>query len=276
MSASGYADLMAKIPAAADWMLADAAGTDPIDPVSLDLVQRNLRASLSRPEEVAEGSVPETEELSIGLVMSGFAMQACKCSRPASGLEHQFSHYWDMEGLCWKGKHVSHGFKVAIGTLVSTACLEFLLDKGLEEVDPDRCAAAWPTWEKQEEQIRQLFRDKPAHAERALAESKAKYQDAAAVREQLRNLREGWDGLAARIRTQIFPFGEVRNKLHRVGAPYEPEMIGVSREKLRNTFRGIPYMRSRFTSIDLILRAGLLPEVEAALFGPGARWDTNS
>ena len=276
MSASGYADLMAKIPAAADWMLADAAGTDPIDPVSLDLVQRNLRASLSRPEEVAEGSVPETEELSIGLVMSGFAMQACKCSRPASGLEHQFSHYWDMEGLCWKGKHVSHGFKVAIGTLVSTACLEFLLDKGLEEVDPDRCAAAWPTWEKQEEQIRQLFRDKPAHAERALAESKAKYQDAAAVREQLRNLREGWNGLAARIRTQIFPFGEVRNKLHRVGAPYEPEMIGVSREKLRNTFRGIPYMRSRFTSIDLILRAGLLPEVEAALFGPGARWDTNS
>ena len=52
-------------------------------------------------------------------------------------------------------------------------------------------------------------------------------------------------------------------------APYEPEMIGVSREKLRKTFRAIPFMRDRFTGIDLIYRAGIMDEVEAYLFGKG-------
>lgn len=276
MSASGYADLMAKIPAAADWMIAEAAGTDHIDQFSFDLVQRDLRHSLSQPEAVAAGSVPETEELSVGLVMSGFAMQACGSSRPASGLEHQFSHYWDMEGLCWEGKHVSHGFKVGVGTLVSTSCMEYLLSRGLDDIDPDRAASAWPDWDEQERIIRGIFSGKPAHMERALQESRAKWQPRGEVRDQLASIKEEWPALSARIRSQIFSYAEVYDKLLKVGAPYRPEMIGVSRKRLLETFRGIPYMRSRYTIIDLIQRAGLLDEVERHLFGPGGRWDTSA
>lgn len=61
--------------------------------------------------------------------------------------------------------------------------------------------------------------------------------------------------------------------LYGSGAPYEPEMIGVSREKLRKTFRAIPFMRDRFTGIDLIYRAGLMDEVEAYLFGKGGIYE---
>ena len=50
-------------------------------------------------------------------------------------------------------------------------------------------------------------------------------------------------------------------------------MIGVSREKLRKTFRAIPFMRDRFTCIDLIYRAGLMVEVEAYLFGKGGIYE---
>ena len=32
-------------------------------------------------------------------------------------------------------------------------------------------------------------------------------------------------------------------------------------------------MRSRYTSIDLILRAGILPELEERLFGKGGHWE---
>ncbi|MCB0913428.1 MAG: iron-containing alcohol dehydrogenase, partial [Propionibacteriaceae bacterium] len=39
MVASGYGDLAAKIPAGADWILSDAIGLDPIDPLAWDLVQ---------------------------------------------------------------------------------------------------------------------------------------------------------------------------------------------------------------------------------------------
>jgi glycerol-1-phosphate dehydrogenase [NAD(P)+] len=63
--------------------------------------------------------------------------------------------------------------------------------------------------------------------------------------------------------------------LKRVHAPYKPEMIGVSNERLKETFEGIPFMRSRFTCIDLLYRAGLLSQVEDALFGPNGHWPVN-
>ena len=127
MVASGYADLVAKVPAGADWILADAIGSEAIHADAWRFVQEPLRDSLKNPAGCAAGDVAETEKLCSGLVMSGFAMQAMGSSRPASGTEHQFSHYWDMEDLCVEGRPVSHGFKVGIGTLASTATLEFLL-----------------------------------------------------------------------------------------------------------------------------------------------------
>ena len=106
--ASGYADLIAKIPAGADWMIADAVGSETIDDFAWDLVQNGLRESLSDPAAVSAGDVDTTEALAEGLLMSGFAMQAIRSSRPASGTEHQYSHCWDMEDLCVDGNHVSH------------------------------------------------------------------------------------------------------------------------------------------------------------------------
>ncbi len=60
-------------------------------------------------------------------------MQAVQSSRPASGAEHQFSHLWDMEHLRYNGASVSHGFKVGIGTLASTALFEMLLEAPVEQ-----------------------------------------------------------------------------------------------------------------------------------------------
>ena len=172
MSASGYADLLAKVPAGADWIIADTVGSEAVDDFAFGLVQKNLRKALSDPAAVANGDVEATGMLADGLIMSGFAMQAISSSRPASGTDHQFSHFWDMEGLCFNGRHVSHGFKVGIGTMVSTACLEFLISKDLSNIDIDACVAAWPSWEEQEAYIRKIFEAKPGHLARGLARAR--------------------------------------------------------------------------------------------------------
>lgn len=275
LAASGYGDLIAKIPAGADWMLAEAAGVEAIDPLSWGLVQDGLRESLADPVAVRNGDVSYTEKLSEGLLMSGFAMQAYRSSRPASGMEHQFSHCWDMENLCYQGKHVSHGFKVSIGTLASTASLEFLLEKGLEGLDVDACVASWKSWEETEDDIRRIFEGKPGHLSRALKETKDKYVDRDGLRKQLEALKAAWPFLSRKVREQIIPFGTLKENLRLVGAPYEPEMIGVSRERLRTTLRYIPYMRSRFTNIDVVFRCGMLPALDRKLFGKGGIWETN-
>lgn len=275
LSASGYADLIAKVPAAAEWMIADALEVEKIDGFAYSLLHDNLKESLSKPQEVYDDDVDATKLLADGLIMSGFAMQAMNSSRPASGMEHQFSHYWDMEGLCHEGKHVSHGFKVGIGTLVSTACLEFMLDYDIDSIDIEECVSKWPTWEQMQEDIHKVFKGKPGHLARALSESGNKYIDHECLREQLHLLKKVWPELRQRMLAQIYSFEHVYDCLKKVGAPYEPEMIGLTRAKLMDTFKGIPFMRSRYTVIDLIYRCGLMDQVTAALFGPGGRWEVS-
>lgn len=272
MSASGYADLIAKVPAAADWMLADALGEEPIDGFAYNLLHDSLKDALAYPAEVQRGEVKPTEKLAEGLIMSGFAMQAIQSSRPASGIEHQFSHYWDMDDLCYEGKHVSHGFKVGIGTLISTACFEFILSYDMGSLDIDACTSRWPQWSEMEEEIRSIFQDKPGHLARALSEAKAKYITADRLHDQLTRLKAAWPQLKERISDYIYTYEDVHQRLKDVGAPYEPEMIGVTRERLRETFRGVPYMRSRYTIIDLIQRCGLMDTVSSVLFGPEGHW----
>lgn len=268
LSASGYADLLAKVPAGADWMLSDIVGLEKIDDEVFKLVHGNLRKSLSAPEAVAQGKVKETEMLSEGLIMSGFAMQAHQSSRPASGLEHQFSHYWDMENLCFNGEHVSHGFKVGIGTLLSTSCLEFLVNYDMASIDIDACVAAWPSWEQRKKRIEEVFAGKNTSLlERAFKESYDKYVDSVTLYKRLDTVLSSWPELKKRIKAQIYSHAEIKDMLMKVGAPYESEMIGVSKDRLISTFEGIPYMRSRYSSIDLILSLGLIDEVKAYIFG---------
>ena len=273
LAASGYADLIAKIPAGADWMLAEVVGSEKIDEFAWNLVQNGLKESLADPAAVFAGDVEKTQALAEGLLMSGFAMQAIQSSRPASGTEHQFSHCWDMEDLCYDGKHVAHGFKVGIGTLISTAELEFILEKGLEDVDVEACVQAWKSWAEMEDEIREVMAGKPGHIARGLEETKGKYVDKDGLRAQIIALKDAWPVLSQRIREQIIPFEKVRECLRLVGAPYEPEMIGVSRERFRKTVSYIPYMRSRFTNIDVIYRLGWMDEFLERMFGQGGVWE---
>lgn len=273
MSASGYADLIAKIPAGADWMLADAVGSELIDDFAFTVVQDGLRDALSDPKGVREGNVAKVEQLAEGLLLSGFAMQATQSSRPASGAEHQFSHLWDMEHLKYNGASVSHGFKVGIGTLASTAFLEMLLEEPVEELDVEKCVAAWKSWEETEQDIRRIFDNDPEFVARGLVETKGKWVDKEGLRRQLQRLKKAWPALSCRIREQVIPFGEVRRRLEQVGAPYEPEHIGVSRAKFRASFEKIPYMRSRFTVIDIAFRCGWMDEWLDKLFGKGGIWE---
>ena len=273
LAASGYADLIAKIPAGADWMLADVTGNEPIDRFAWDAVQDGLREALGDPAAVFAGDIAKTEALAEGLLMSGFAMQAIQSSRPASGTEHQVSHCWDMEDLCFNGKHVSHGFKVGIGTLASTASIEYLLQQDIENLDIDSCTDAWKSWEEQEKEIREVFEGMPGHTARGLKEAHDKYVSKEELRRQLESLKRAWPTLKEDIRKQIIPFAQVKENLRLVGAPYEPEHIGVTRERLRKTFSYIPYMRSRFANIDIIYRCGLMSGLMEHLFGKGGIWE---
>jgi glycerol-1-phosphate dehydrogenase [NAD(P)+] len=271
MNAWGYADLVAKFTAGADWLLADALGVEPLHPQAWHVAQSRLRELVSQPEGVRAGSVQSLQLLLEGLMLGGFAMQAAKSSRAASGAEHQFSHLWDMQHHTFNGKAPSHGFKVGIGTLAASALYEQILAHPLEKLDVNDCCSNWPDEASRERMARELFQE-PELITVALNESRAKSVDTAALRAQLSDLRKIWPNLRDKLRQQLLPFPEIKQMLQAAGAPVEPEQIGISRERLRESFRAAWFIRRRFTILDLVVRAGLLDACLDKIFGAKGQW----
>ena len=271
MTASGYADLSAKVTAGADWILADALGAEPIDPRAWAIVQGGLRDSLADPDGAAAGRVEAIAPLVEGLMLGGFAMQWSKTSRPASGAEHQFSHLWDMEHHVHDGEAPSHGFKVGIATLAVTRFYEQLLAHDFSQLDIERCVAAWPDAAAIEPRIRSTFAGTD-FVDTAVTETRAKHIAPAELRAQLERLRATWPEIRARLQAQLLPSTEMKRRLDLVGAPTEPEQIGISRARLRDSFFRAYHIRRRFTVLDVAMRTGLLDSLLAGLFGPRGVW----
>lgn len=266
MNASGYADMLAKFAAGGDWMVADAAGEEPVDPSAWQAVQGPLRGWLSSPEKVAAGDPLCLRRLVYGLMMSGFVMQAARSSRPASGAEHQFSHLWDMQHHVYRGQAPSHGFKVGIGTLASLALYDELLRRDRLVPDADAAAARWPSWAQFETRIAELFGGGELGT-KALDEMRAKYISREALRDQLVKLDAEWPRLRERLRRHLPRCAEARGWLRAAGAPDEPGQIGISRQRLRESYEQAWYIRRRYTILDFAQRAGLAESALDAIFG---------
>ncbi|WP_316783474.1 sn-glycerol-1-phosphate dehydrogenase [Pedobacter frigiditerrae] len=272
MTASGYADLFAKITAGADWILADSLNIEPIDEKAWSIVQDGLHDALSDPEGVHNGDPVAITKLVEGLMLGGFAMQWSKSSRPASGAEHQFSHLWNMENHLHHGEHISHGFQVSIGTLAITAFYEEFLKTDVSNLDVKNALAAWPSPEKSDKEALAIFvgTDFP---EIGLQETKAKYSNAEELGTQLQSLKENWPAIKAKLEKQIVPYQEAIRRLKLVGAPTEPEQISITRERLRETFIRAQFIRRRFTILDVALRTGYLNQWLDNLFGKDGIWE---
>lgn len=271
MTAAGYADLAAKIPCGAEWMIADLFGTEPIVPDAWHVLQDVLDKVLSNPEGVAAGDKDAVSDLFIGLTLSGIAMQIARSSRPASCTDHLFSHYLDMTGHRFNGELQSHGFQVAIGTLTMCAFFDEFLKMDLSSLDVDRCAASWPTLEQEQQRALELFKDFVS-PKLGYDSINVKYADADEVRVQLAKVRDSWPELKRQYRAQVYPFEKMQSLFRTVGAPAEPEDIGVSRQQLRSIVPYAQLMRHRINLLDLARRGMFYDELVEAVFSGDGAW----
>ena len=272
MTASGYGDLLGKVTAGADWLVADALGVEPVDPGVWELVQGPLREAVGRPEALAAGDRGALERLVEGLVMSGLAMQAHASSRPASGAEHQFSHLWEMEGLGHDRRPpLSHGFKVGVGSVAIAALYERLLERDLGALDVEGLRRAWPGPEAAEAAVRAAHTT-PGLDEAAVAETMAKHADPETLGRRLELLADRWPGLRGRLQEQLIPAARLRELLAAAGCPTRPSELGLTASAFRATYERARMIRRRYTVLDLAAETGLLGELVDELFAPGGSW----
>lgn len=270
LTASGFGDLIGKITAGADWLVADAVGAEPIDRAIWAMVQGAVHEAVAEPSRLAEHDPAAVERLFLCLVMTGLAMQAARSSRPASGSEHQFSHLWEMNSAT-DGRDPSHGFKVGIGSLAVGALYERVLECDLERLPLDTLARRWPTLERLEAEVRRSHPD-PALAEQAVVETAAKYIGADELLARLSALRGRWPTLREELRAQLLPARELRRLLGSAGCPTDPRDIGVDPARLRESYVAARHIRRRYTILDLAVETGTLSSSLDELFAPSGFW----
>lgn len=120
LTASGFADLMGKYTALADWKISHLVSGEFFCQEICDLVLDAVEQAGKAVVLISSGDKNSIQQLMYALLLSGLAMQMLGNSRPASGAEHHLSHLWEMHVIN-PPLDALHGEKVSVGLLM---CLE--------------------------------------------------------------------------------------------------------------------------------------------------------
>ena len=265
MAASGFADLMAKVPAGADWILAYELGASEWHDSSWHTVQDGLKDSIGDPEGVVAMKTEPLARFVEGLMLGGFAMQDMQSSRPASGAEHLFSHLLEMRDHTFKGEIVPHGIQVGVFTLFMCRVYEQMLAFDYSGLDVESCLANWKPLEEQEKIGEAMFAG-TKFPEIGIKAVRAKFVDRETTRARLESFKARWPHIKARLEAQLIPSAEMERRLKVVGAPTTPEGIGSTVEASLKDARKTIFMRDRYMALDFLALTGQLDDFAARAF----------
>ena len=262
MAASGFADLMAKVPAGADWILASELGATAWHDSAWHTVQDGLKEAIGDPEGVARMETLPLTRFVEGLMLGGFAMQDMQSSRPASGAEHMFSHLLEMRDHVFKGEIVPHGIQVGVFTLFMCRVYEQILAFDYSALDVERCLGNWKPLAEQEKIGAGVFAG-TRFPDLGVKAVRAKFIDREATRARLEDFKARWPQIRARLEAQLIPASEFERRLKVVGAPTTPEEIGSSVAATLADARKTIYMRDRYMALDFLDLTGQLDSFAA-------------
>ena len=252
MLQAGLGDMLAKYISIAEWKISkEIVGEYYCERVA-DLVRvalktcvENASGLLSR-DEVAVKAVFE------GLVIGGVAMAFAGVSRPASGIEHYFSHVFDMRGLEFNSKVDLHGIQCAVATLLCAKLYEKVLS-----ITPDKNKAlAYAKafdYTKYKKQLKE-FLGKSADTMIALEKTEKKYCKRK-HKKRLEIILSKWEDIIGIIKAEIPSASEVEKVLTLIGAPKTFKELGIDVDLYR-TFLATKDIRDKYVLSRLLWDLG--------------------
>ena len=116
MTRAGLGDLLGKASARTDWQASHRLYGEYLCPEVERSVTESFVHAATHVEDILEGSPEAVSRFLLGLVESGIAIAMIGTSRPASGSEHQVSHFWDLQAASGRRPHAPHGLQVGYAT----------------------------------------------------------------------------------------------------------------------------------------------------------------
>lgn len=238
---AGFADLVGKITANADWELRRVLfGEDFCDPL-WENTAAFLRDLVSCAEGIRERDKEAITVLMGALIQSGLGMEMVGDSRPASGGEHLVAHYLEMMAL-HRGLYPSlHGLRVGAATPAVWQLFVLFLELGEARLK-NRDHASGEDLSELELHFGPLF---PFVAEEVQA------------KKNLFLPAVDFSRLQKALETKLFLFTPAE-VLKRAGIPVHLEDLGFPKKMVRDAFLFARFLRKRVTILDLLASSGLL------------------
>jgi glycerol-1-phosphate dehydrogenase [NAD(P)+] len=256
MLQAGLGDMLAKYISIAEWRIAHEITGE----YYCERVATLIRTALKRCVENAEGLLKREDEavkaVFEGLVIGGVAMAFAGVSRPASGVEHYFSHVWDMRGLEFGTKVDLHGIQCAVATNIAAELYEKVL-----KITPDKQKAlgyaksfVYQDWANE----LKAFLGTGADAMIALESKEGKYNVEKHAK-RLDIILEKWDKLCGIIREEIPLQQEIEGILEKIGAPKTAKEIGIDCD-LTTTLKATKDIRDKYVLSRFLWDLGIIEE----------------
>lgn len=251
---AGLGDMVAKYIAICEWRISHLVTGE----FYCENIAQLMRAALRKIVDAADG-IPARDPDAIGaiaegLVTAGIAMAYVTISRPASGLEHYFSHMWEMMALERGQSYDLHGIQVGVGTVLTMKLYEHI-----RTIQPDRAKAeaqmkaydrsAW------EAQIRRIFGSTADEIIRI--EDRTHKNDAQRHAKRLDSILAHWDEILRIMDEELPPYEELHRLLAKTGMPMTPGAIGVPLCDVVDAFIGSRDIRDKYLSCSLLWDLGL-------------------
>jgi glycerol-1-phosphate dehydrogenase [NAD(P)+] len=256
MLQAGLGDMLAKYISIAEWRIAHEITGE----YYCERVATLIRTALKRCVENAEGLLKREDEavkaVFEGLVIGGVAMAFAGVSRPASGVEHYFSHVWDMRGLEFGTKVDLHGIQCAVATNIAAELYEKVL-----KITPDKQKAlgyaksfVYQDWANE----LKAFLGTGADTMIALESKEGKYNVEKHAK-RLDIILEKWDKLCGIIREEIPSQQEIEGILDKIGAPKTAKEIGIDCD-LTTTLKATKDIRDKYVLSRFLWDLGIIEE----------------
>jgi glycerol-1-phosphate dehydrogenase [NAD(P)+] len=258
MLVSGLGDMLAKYISICEWRIANLITGEYYCEEIAGLVRTALKKCVDNAKGLLERNEEAVKAVFEGLVIGGIAMTYAGVSRPASGVEHYFSHVWDMRGVEFGEKVELHGIQCAVGTLLAAKYYE-----KLKAIKPNKeKALAYATAFDYSAYSAQLteFLGKGARSMRELEKTEGKYDlDRHAKRIDI--IIANWDRMLKIIDEEIPASAELDELFSLIGAPKTVREIGIDPSTVPFTFKATKDIRDKYVLSRLCWDLGIIDEI---------------
>jgi glycerol-1-phosphate dehydrogenase [NAD(P)+] len=260
MLVSGLGDMLAKYISIAEWRISHIVTGEYYCETVADAIRKSLAKCVQNADGLLQRDEIAVQAVFEGLVAAGAAMSYAGTSRPASGVEHYFSHLWDMRGVEFGEKVSTHGIQCAVGTLIAARLYE-----GMQQISPDReKGLAYAQGFDKQAWFAELaaFLGNGADDMIALDAKEQKYAVEKHA-ERLERIIEHWDVLTEIMKEEIPTAAFIAALLDKIGCPKTVEAWGLSSEILPMTFKSTKDIRDKYVLSRLAFDLGILEETAA-------------